>query len=50
MESTQFKTVIEKTKSREQKTLANIKRTYLTDGLVEKAREKIDIAGVINKV
>ena len=49
MESTQFKSVIEKRKTREQNTLQNIKRTYLTDGLAEKAREKVDIAKVINK-
>ena len=49
MASSQFQSVIQKQKSKEQKTLSDIKEKYLTDGMARKAKEKVDISNLINK-
>ena len=48
MASSQFKEVVEKRKMQEQRVLSDIKKNYLSDGLSQKAREKVDIASIIN--
>ena len=49
MASSQFKEVVEKRKLKEQRVLSDIKKNYLSDGVGQKARDKVDISSIINK-
>lgn len=48
MRTAQFKDLT-KQKSREQETLKRLKTNFLTDGLSQKARSKVDISSIINQ-